>query len=139
MPYTIEWLVPHKVIFERDWGEYSAADLEVFDRELVAYLDSSTAPLVHVIADATDLHHVPLMAAFKDLQFLKHPRLGWYIGIGVANKFVKVITSLVGQVFKIRYRFVDTPAEALAFLQKVDSTLPDLPTAWTDYQAQQHP
>jgi hypothetical protein len=136
MPYTLRWLAAEKVVFQVVSGNFTVAELVASDADLVACLDQSTAPLVHMLVDLSGLSSVPLVGAFKDIPSLKHPRMGWYICFGISNKMLQSILYLVGQVFKVRYRFFNTPEEALDFLQKVDSTLPDLQVVWADYQAQ---
>jgi hypothetical protein len=135
MPILVEWLVPHKVIFERSWGDVTP-DAAEFDRLVIEHIDSSSAPLVHMIGDVREMTATPKFGGLKMMRFLQHPRLGWYIFVGVENRIIKMFGTAVLQIFRVRHRFVSSTAEALAFLQKVDSTLPDLQVAWTDYQAQ---
>jgi hypothetical protein len=56
----------------------------------------------------------------------RHPRVVWLIIVALENKLMKFFVSATGPVFGLRLRFMDTVAEALAFLQDVDSTLPNL-------------
>lgn len=122
----VTWLVEDKLLLFNSWGKVNVNELTEMDHRIGAMLENSTAPLVHGIHDHSRAEHIP---SAKDLMKVKsgnHPRVGWLIIVGLDNKLMKFFVSATGQVFGLRLRFMDTVAEALAFLQDVDSTLPDL-------------
>ncbi len=123
---SVTWLVEGKLLLFNSWGKVNVNELKEMDHRIGAMLESSTAPLVHGIHDHSRAEHIP---SAKDLMKVKsgnHPRVGWLIIVGLDNKLMKFFVSATGQVFGLRLRFMNSVAEALDFLQDVDSTLPDL-------------
>ena len=126
MSFGVTWLVDGKLLLFNSWGKMNLEELHEMDIRIGAMLDNSQSPLVHGIHDHRKTLQLP---SAKDLMKLKsgsHPRVGWLVFIGLNNKLLKFFVSATGQVFNIRLRFMDTVEEALAFLQDMDSTLPDL-------------
>jgi hypothetical protein len=56
----------------------------------------------------------------------RHPKLGWVVVVEQGNKITQFLTTIMAGVFKAQLRYFATFEEAIAFLQQVDSTLPDL-------------
>jgi hypothetical protein len=81
---------------------------------------------MHQLADARELESMPGLAALSKITYVKHPKMGWQVSFGLRKPLVKMVINIMSQVFKVRSRDFDTLEEALAFLQEVDSMLPDL-------------
>jgi hypothetical protein len=89
--------------------------------------NQSNAGLVHVILDASELEGIPSFKVMRRFESLKHPKFGWMLPFGThINPIVNMLGTITLQLFKIRMRQCKTLDEALAFLQYVDTTLPDL-------------
>lgn len=126
MPFGVTWLVEDKLLLLQAWGLFGLNEMNQMDAKIGAMLDRSSSPLVHGIHDHRQTSQIP---SAKDLMKIKsgsHPRVGWLVFVGLDNKLLKFFVSTTGQVLKLRVRFMDTIEEALAFLQDMDSTLPDL-------------
>jgi hypothetical protein len=126
MAHEISWLLEGRVIFVRLTGVQTAEAASLFDREILPYLDNVQAPLVHLVFDTVGLEQLPGIGVLSRFQWLKHPKTGWVVGYPKPNGAIAFITGFVSQLFKLRFRTFDTSQEALAFLQDVDATLPDL-------------
>ena len=126
MSVGVTWLVEGHLLLLNSWGNVNVDELTAMDSRIHDMLTSSQVPLVHGIHDHSGASQIP---SAKDLMKVKsghHPRVGWLIIIGLDNKLMKFFVSVAGQVLNIRLRFMNSLEEALAFLQDVDSTLPDL-------------
>jgi hypothetical protein len=126
MPDKIIHLVDHHLLFIVTWGKVDSQDLVAYDQNVIRIMDEASVPLLHAIYDYT---HAEALPSLKDLSTLKsgnHPKVGWSVFVGVPNPFIKFLVSVTVQIMRARLRFVDTFEEAKAFMQEVDSTLPDL-------------
>jgi len=59
----------------------------------------------------------------KNLTFLQHPRLGWVLAYGRHKPIDQFVLAVLTQVSKVRFRRCATEAEALAFLQQIDTAI----------------
>jgi hypothetical protein len=135
MTVELSWLVPDRVVYMYGYGVNQLEDLTRIDRETNAYMDQSSAPLVHAFIDLRQLQKMPSLAAQNKIwTYPKHARAGWQVFIGLDDPIQRMIMSVLVSLFKVRFRRFSTPEEGLAFLQYVDSTLPDL----KQYQAKLH-
>jgi len=126
MSIGVTWLVEGHLLLLNSWGDVNVAELAAMDSRINEMLTSSKVPLVHGIHDHSLALKIP---SAKDLMKVKagqNPRVGWLIIIGLDNKLMKFFVSVAGQVLNIRLRFMNSLDEALAFLQDMDSTLPNL-------------
>jgi hypothetical protein len=128
MSHEISWLIPNKVINLHVIGDISLESLATFSQDIIQHIEASDAPLVHLLADERDMGGFPsqIKRVLDAAAFLRHPRLGWFVIYGTDNKVLKFISYMVAQVTQIRHRRFVTQAEAFAFLQAVDTTLPNL-------------
>ena len=129
--FHLSWMLEDRILFGTLEGDLAAAPdefLQKFDREIKSYLDEATVPKVHVMADlsrATSLPHYKVMS--KAFTFPNHPRYGWVMIVGMSlPPLVNLMTFVMAQIFHSPFRQVKTVDDGLAFLQKVDATLPDL-------------
>ena len=127
MTVELSWLVENRVVYLYGYGVNELEDLIKIDREINAYMDESSAELVHTFIDLRRLQKMPSLAAQNKLwTYPKHKRAGWQVFIGLDDPIQRMIISVLVGLFKARFRRFSTPEEGLAFLQYVDDTLPDL-------------
>lgn len=129
MPYEVTWLVPDRVILARHYGKFTREDLHAYLAESFALRDSADqtpgAPLVHTVTDASamtsqDMNIGDLRTV---LEQLREQRVGWSVYIS-PNPVTRFLASIGHQFAGVRYRAFGTMAEAIAFLQDADKTLP---------------
>lgn len=126
MSAGVTWLVENKLLLVNTWGKVNVNELSEMDSRISEMLETSQAPLVHGIHDHSRAESIPSAKDLMQVRAGKHQRVGWLIIVGLDNKLMKFFVSATGQVLNIRLRFMNTVEEALAFLQDIDSTLPDL-------------
>lgn len=129
MPISYSWLVEGRIVQLKSSGEITLNDIQKEDAIMMEFLEQTTAPLVHVLADQTDLEKMPDIKSFTASHWVKDKRVGWFLVYGMKYKFLRFAMSVGAQIFQLRTRTFDTHEEALAFLQSVDETLPDLGVA----------
>lgn len=125
MPYTIDWLVTHKVIYSSFSGETTEDDMR--DSLLAAknMIESSENPHVHVISDTGNV--TKALPSHKALQISRqigmHDRLGWNIVIRERSALVKMGVAFATVVAKSKTRSFDSLADAEAFLRQMDESV----------------
>ena len=128
MAYQISWLVEGRVMQIIVNGTTTVEEIQDQALSLTKYLDNGQGPLVHTFIDLLQLENFPINLSLLNNSMastLQHSKVGWNIVI-TSNRMVKFLTSLVMQLSKVRFRTFATWEEGIAFLNDMDSTLPDL-------------
>jgi hypothetical protein len=126
--YQISWLVEGYVVAVTFSGTTTAHEIEEQALALAKYLDKGQGVLVHNIIDLSQLENFPINLGLLNHNLaapLRHPKIGWNIFI-TSNRMAKFLASMVLQISSARFRTFATRREGLAFLNEVDSTLPNL-------------
>jgi hypothetical protein len=129
MSITLEWILERRVV-RITYSEVITFDaLADASKQLQNYTNQSDGYLMYCLCDVGEVTKVQLnlKAVIDATQFLANrPRFGWTVLYHMRNPKVRLIADAVLRFFKVHYRIVDTEAEALAFLNAVDPTLPPL-------------
>lgn len=135
----VQWLVPGRVL--RVPGSTDRDVIVLRNRLLLAAIhNEGKKPLVHCIIDhrnqysPAQLQRQPLqMRYYMDTndeiaraRLIENPMLGWIISVAIPNVAMKMAASVLSQQRNYRWREVDTLEDAFEWLEKVDSTLPNL-------------
>jgi hypothetical protein len=122
--YSFMWCLPERVIFIAYRGTLERADMAQLDRDIHGVLNPSPHP-VHFLVDVSQTRHAgnTVGGILKEMTFLRHPRLGWSAFYGSSPAIIRMVTALVTQAARVRYRYFPTRAEAIAFLKEIDESL----------------
>ncbi len=133
MPYSIDWLVPNRVMLIRHFGVLTREDLnrcldESFaERDRANEFNGPTGPLVHTITDARDFEGSDMRLKDIDalLRSMRKQRVGWSI---YANRspVEPFLVSIAHQLMGVRHACFATLEEGLNFLTQQDDGLGDL-------------
>jgi hypothetical protein len=126
MNYEISWLLKGRIVLHQTFALPTQDDVAQMDEQFLDYLEQAEAPLLHFIYDMSAQDKVPDLKTMANMEFTRHPAMGWAIVIGTVNPMTKFLITTVSQINKTRFRMFTTREEALAFLQEVDNTLPQL-------------
>lgn len=128
MPYEFSWYIEGRVIFTRAYGVITLEDLRQGNARWTEILDNADAELIHSLVEMTDVEKYPTSVfQMGDTQsYLKHPKLGWVVAYGLKGTVVNFIISVLTQVSRAQIRVLESHDDAIAYLRKVDKTLPDL-------------
>ncbi|MCU0514023.1 MAG: hypothetical protein MUE40_15815 [Anaerolineae bacterium] len=125
MPIQSIDYVPGRVVYSRATGITTVPEL----LEAVHYFEDqarqTSAPLLHVISDLRQARQMPTLHELVAMNVPQNEKLGWMLIVG-SNKFFHFISSVLAGMFKTRFRYYETLEQAIAFLQSVDESLPDL-------------
>ncbi len=129
MPVQASWHMKPRIIRMELHDNVTLPEIAQASEVSIEMMNTSPADLVHVLHDCTALDSLPMR--LKDLnnvvkESYTHPQLGWIIAFNVDNPLIQFIGNLTGRFFGIRYRIVDSEADALQWLQEIDSSLPSL-------------
>lgn len=132
MPYDLSIYIPKRVLYCHVYGEYTLAEMRESNQKIIDYLNQQVTA-VHVISDfvgMTNLNHdLPMLV--KTFSFFAHAHQGWSIVIS-PDPIIRVISTAVVQQVKqadvnVTMRAFEDRQTALAFLTRIDLTLPPLP------------
>ena len=128
MSYEIGWLVEEKVIELHVSGDIASEILFAASRDIIVLMDSSTAPLVHLIVNETDMGNFPkqIKNVMDAAEFINHPKMGWFLIYGNDSPFLNFLSPMVARVARLRHRRFQNGADAYNFLFSVDATLPQI-------------
>jgi hypothetical protein len=134
MPADVSWYIKDRVLQLNLTGDVTRDELADVATQTAAYIDAapdqSVVPLVHTLVDATQIEGFPKIlrdfaGAYQPMA--SHYQIGWVLLYGTEDPLMLFIADAASQMFTTRFRKFKTRPEAVAFLQYVDSTLPDLP------------
>jgi hypothetical protein len=124
--YKSYWLVDKRVAFLEIIGDFDEAGMIEFNTHLRdEYLEKGERP-IHCIIDAAGLTGYP-----RNIGTLRrgtsisvnHPNIGWVVLVGFDNPLVKFLASAVVQILGIKFKQVESLAEAREILSRVDTRL----------------
>lgn len=129
MIINTRWLVENRVIHCSIEGALNVEQLRAGSQQLVQKLEQSNKQPVHIFFDLSLVQSIPLQMGLIGeavRPFMTHPNTGWIIAFGTQNGMIRMISSIVSQTFRARFRFYPQRDEAIHMLQSLDTTLPDL-------------
>ncbi|MCA9882393.1 MAG: hypothetical protein KC546_10025 [Anaerolineae bacterium] len=126
MPYDMTWLIEDAIIHEKLYGDFEITDIHVMVVAAKQMIAQSNRDKVHLLVDVADVGKIPLSVreiASETMELYRDERIGWTIAYGSKNKVVRMVATIVLQLFKGRQVVVNTEADALTFLAKQDDQL----------------
>jgi hypothetical protein len=127
MGYEISWYIPGRVVQAVFTGTISSEEAAAASAMTAQYIQDGDLPLVHLIADTTRLERFPTNLNLLNRSASKHlwqPKLGWTIVIST-NSTTRMISGIITQVARVRFRMFPTLSEGVQFLTDQDATLRD--------------
>ena len=126
MTLEFHWIKSPQVVGGTVAGVIGVEDLKEL---LLGYLNAvGTEEQIHLVVN-NNMRRLPGgLIEFRDTVYplLQHPNLGWTVIYGLENHFVKALIETLLMVQHRSFYFAATRAEAVAFLQSTDSSLPEL-------------
>lgn len=132
MPVKIGWLVENRISYFRYEGDVHIREVAEASRIGILLIEQSDHQLIHSIQDSRYQKSFPnnVNALAQTVQeALRHPRMGWLLSVGIDNDLVRFVATLVSQLTRTRHRIIEDYDEALAFLKRIDASLPDISAA----------
>ena len=142
----IRWFLKGKIVYSP--GTPDAALISQRNRKVLEMIEAEgEGPLVHSLIDHIHSYGEPeltpqprTMSYYIDLndkevqdRLIAHPMLGWVISIATPGAALKMAGTVISQQKNYRWRSVADVDAALALLQEMDSTLPDLQAVWSEF------
>jgi hypothetical protein len=126
MPLEYTWFLDGRIVLMQGSGILTTEDFAKEEIIMRQFLDQ--APKIHILIDDRQLDRFPPISVMRSSQWIQDQRVGWFIIFGLRNRLLSVIASTLMRVFGVNGRIFGTFEESIAFLQKVDETLPNLTT-----------
>lgn len=127
MPFTIQWLVPERVLLSTFEGVMTLAEIEQVVQAFISRMDT-TVPPVHVMLCTNDVTRpvTDLNALYHITKpYFRHPRLGWTV-LQSDNKLHHFLVGTLAKLLGARWTVAADVAAAEVFLREQDATLPPL-------------
>jgi hypothetical protein len=129
MSADVRWYLENRVIAVRLYGEVRAEEIEWIAQEMTRLIEHSNYTLVHALIDVQNITRVPQnvgVVSRASSTIAGNKRLGWAVHYGTDNFLLKFLSTMVSQIFKVRFRLVASKALAIQFLQDQDVSLVSL-------------
>lgn len=128
MAYTVDWYLEKRILMARLWGDTTDNDFPSLGETLATLLNTGDDPYVHCIIDMLEIDRAPTRLA--ELQqamnpMLAHPLLGWSLPL-INDPTQRYLCTMLAQMYKVRWREMETKNEAINFLIETDKTLPPI-------------
>jgi hypothetical protein len=127
MGYEISWYIPGRVVQAVFTETVTSEEAQEASALTAQYIQEGEAALVHLVADTTHLERFPTNLNLLNRSASKHlwqPKLGWTIVIST-NSTTRVISGIMTQVARVRFRMFPTLSDGLRFLADQDTALRD--------------
>jgi len=130
MPIQSGWLIRGRNIYVTCHGDISAyATRVIVQRNLERISNYDKVPNTHIICHFENITLTDKVLQYRNAakSVFKHQQLGYFILVNPDRHVIlESFTNIVTQIFRINYSSFETLDDALEFLNKVDTTLPDL-------------
>lgn len=126
MPYEIQWMIPDRVIYMRDYGVCTSDELQGALGRADQLFNEGQAP-VHMIHDNREMESfVPSLNTIRAMMKV-NPNSGLLIYISNPNKPIShFITTILTTISRKPFTYVNSLAEAKDYLRGQDETLAPL-------------
>ena len=126
MPVESRWLVPGKIIHTDLVGDLTIDDIRAGSKGVIALLDESDHRMVHIIGNESRMGSMPksLNLFTEAVEFMRHPRLGWFLMYPSTNHFAKFMGTMISSITRVNHQQFGTLKECLEMLARIDPTLP---------------
>jgi hypothetical protein len=122
MPVQINWYIPERVLFTKYSGDVTPQDILRQYEEGIELCHSVNSPLVHMIVDIAEVKSFPkTLSNYKGTFGDKARNAGWVVMVG-DNKIVRLLSSLITNLMKLNFAYVNTHQEALKFISQRDNS-----------------
>ncbi|QPC83421.1 hypothetical protein G4Y79_03290 [Phototrophicus methaneseepsis] len=124
MAIQVNWLLEKQIIQVELSGDVQLAELQQLGNHLMAMVERTTVPLVHIVCDETKLVSLPsnVLQLSAALQWLQHPKFGWFLFYGSEDRMIGFLMQTITSMFKLRYRHFEVQDDALDFLASIDTS-----------------
>jgi hypothetical protein len=123
------WLLKDRIIYVHLSGTVGEVDLREGNTFISRCLAESNYP-VHIQFDCKDVQRITfsVVQIRNELHYLQHPALGWVVIFGmtgVVEHMIEFLSTVVTRLTGLQVYSAETSEEGLAFLRRVDSSLPE--------------
>jgi len=124
MSYSIDWVIPKRVLYSRVWGIQTEDQIKQSDEDMTQFIEEGI-PLIHLIMDAREMESMPtsLGNIQSSVSAITDPSYGWVVAVGTTNPVTKFMGLMIAKLFRLRFRRVANLQEAIEFLSGMDATL----------------
>jgi len=125
MPTEVSWLYHPRIASVRFYGVLELDDIKDQMRQTESLFDEAEAPL-HFFIDTSGIEKYNLtLSQIRSVFPVHNPKAGWSVVYGPSG-ITRFFASIIMQLVKGNYHFVDSYKDAVAFIARTDPSLKDL-------------
>jgi hypothetical protein len=137
MPIRVGWYIKDHILLIEAKGIITDEEYIALGNSdiILQSMDDSPASEVHYFFDLVDPNtKLPSLRVRGKTQIEKHPKDGWsmFVHFGI-NPLWRMTATIIAQVGRGHFRFMNSHEEALTFMRLIDSTLPSRPDPVTEW------
>ena len=122
MPVKITWYIPERILLAIYSDDVTREDIYYQYQEGIKLCHSVETPLVHMIVDTADVKSFPKsISDYKGTFGEKARNAGWVVLVG-DNKIARLLTTIVTNLMKLRFAYVNTVEEAIFYISERDKS-----------------
>jgi hypothetical protein len=122
MAVKLTWYIPERILLAIYNGDVSREDIAYQYQEGIKMCHSVETPLVHMIVDTADVKSFPKsISDYKGTFGEKASNAGWVVLVG-DNKIARLLTTIVTNLMKLRFAYVNTVEEAIFYISERDKS-----------------
>jgi hypothetical protein len=122
MAVKLTWYIPERILLAIYNGDVSREDIAYQYQEGIKMCHSVETPLVHMIVDTADVKSFPKsISDYKGTFGEKARNAGWVVLVG-DNKIARLLTTIVTNLMKLRFAYVNTVEEAIFYISERDKS-----------------
>jgi hypothetical protein len=122
MAVTLTWYIPEQILLAVYSGDVTRDDIAYQYQEGIKMCHLVETPLVHMIVDTADVTSFPKsISDYKGTFGDKARNAGWVVLVG-DNKIARLLTTIVTNLMKLRFAYVNTAEEAIFYISERDKS-----------------
>lgn len=125
------WHIPSQVILARISGITDADDLRKGQGIVGPWMDASSAQLVHIIFDCTQMKRIAFSVSqeLSTLKYLRHRKMGAFVVVGLPatqRAIANFMGGMINRMTRAKFSSVRDMETAMQTIRKLDPSVPNI-------------
>lgn len=122
------WLISGRIIHMDLIGDLTVGNIKAGSQSVIDLLESSEYDTIHIIGNDSQMGKIPVsLRLFSEAaDFMRHPKLGWFILYPSDNQFTKFMGIIMSSMTNVNHCQYPTLVDCLGSLARIDPSLPSL-------------
>lgn len=131
MAIEFSWHIPNQVILARISGITDGDDLRKGQDTVEPWMNASSAKLVHVIFDCTQMKRIAFSVSqeLSTLKYLRHEKMGGFVVVGLPSTqraIANLMGGMINRMTRAKFSSVRDMETAMLTIRKLDPSVPNI-------------